>query len=62
MTIDKKYRLILVGTLIVLVGFILMASWQPEDLFSNRVMYVSPIIVLIGYASIGVGILKTKQP
>ena len=53
----ENYRLLLIGLVVILVGFLLMiggGSDDPnvfsEDIFSFRRMTLAPILVLIGYA------------
>lgn len=61
----KNYTAIIVGFVIVLVGFIMMSGgkaenpneFHPEEIFSARRITYAPITVLIGFAVIGVGIM-----
>ncbi|MFM2195869.1 MAG: DUF3098 domain-containing protein [Bacteroidota bacterium] len=62
--------IILVGVAIITIGYILMSGggsedpnqFNPDELFSARRITVAPIVVLIGYAVIGYGIMfKSKN-
>ncbi len=61
----ENYILVAVGTVLAILGYILMSgggSDDPavfsEDLFSFRRMYVSPFMIVIGLAIVGWGIMK----
>lgn len=61
----ENYILVAVGTVLAILGYILMSgggSDDPavfsEDLFSFRRMYISPIMIVIGLAIVGWGIMK----
>jgi hypothetical protein len=61
----ENYILVAAGTVLALLGYILMSgggSDDPavfsEDLFSFRRMYISPIMIIVGLAIVGWGIMK----
>ena len=57
--------IILGGLVVVLIGYILMNgggsadpnTFNAEELFSTRRITIAPIVVLLGYITIGVGIM-----
>ncbi|NQX96254.1 MAG: DUF3098 domain-containing protein [Flavobacteriales bacterium] len=64
----ENYILIAGGTLLCVIGYILMSgggSDDPavfsEDLFSFRRMYVAPLMILAGLGVVGWGILKKSK-
>jgi len=67
--LDKyNYRLIIIGCLIVLVGFVLMMGGGSDDpnvfskeIFSARRITVAPITVMIGYMFIIYAIMKRPK-
>ena len=61
----QNYILIIVGTALAILGYILMSGGGSEDpaifsqdLFSFRRMYISPILILVGLIVVGWGIMK----
>lgn len=61
----ENYILVAAGTFLAILGYILMSgggSDDPavfsEDLFSFRRMYISPIMIVVGLAVVGWGIMK----
>ena len=61
----QNYILLIVGTVIAAIGYILVSgggSDNPaefsEELFSVRRIYVAPIVILVGLAIVGWGIMK----
>ncbi|GIV41110.1 MAG: hypothetical protein KatS3mg034_0420 [Vicingaceae bacterium] len=61
----KNYQIIVAGIVIVVIGYILMVGGGSEDpnvfsreIFSFRRITLAPVIVLLGYFIIGVGIMK----
>jgi len=61
----KNYITIAVAIVVLIVGFILLAgggSDSPKefnyDMFSARRLVVAPILLVLGYVMIGVGIMK----
>ena len=61
----QNYILIIVGTALAILGYILMSGGGSEDpaifsqdLFSFRRMYMSPILILVGLIVVGWGIMK----
>ena len=61
----ENYRLLLIGLALIVVGFLLMiggGSDDPnvfsEELFSFRRMYIAPIMIMVGLAVVGWGIMK----
>lgn len=67
--LDKQnYRLIIIGCVIVLVGFLLMMGGGSEDpnvfneeIFSKRRITVAPITVMAGYMFIIYAIMKRPK-
>jgi uncharacterized membrane protein len=60
----KNLVTIAIGFLVVIIGFILMTGGKSEnpevfnpEVFSSRRITVAPIVVLIGYAIVGIGIM-----
>jgi hypothetical protein len=68
-SLDKQnYRLMVIGCVIVLVGFILMMGGGSEDpnvfnreIFSPRRITVAPVTVMLGYIFIMYAILKKPK-
>ncbi|NND95586.1 MAG: DUF3098 domain-containing protein [Flavobacteriales bacterium] len=68
-SMDKtNYRLIIIGVVIVLLGFVLMVGGKSEDpnvfnpeVFSARRITVAPITVMIGYMFIIYAIMKKPK-
>ncbi|MDG1518798.1 MAG: DUF3098 domain-containing protein [Flavobacteriales bacterium] len=65
----KNYVMMAIGFAIVIIGFMLMAggksedpnAFNPDEIFSHRRITLAPLMVLIGFAVVGFGImLKTK--
>lgn len=61
----QNYILIVVGTALAVLGYILMSGGGSDDptvfseeLFSFRRMYVAPILILVGLIVVGWGIMK----
>lgn len=61
----QNYILIIVGTALAILGYILMSGGGSDDptvfseeLFSFRRMYVAPILILVGLVVVGWGIMK----
>lgn len=64
-----SYKMILVGLIIIIVGFILMSGGGTEDptqftydIFSFRRITLAPIVVLAGFAFIFWAIMRNPQP
>ncbi|MBK8340816.1 MAG: DUF3098 domain-containing protein [Flavobacteriales bacterium] len=61
-----NYRLLIIGLVVVVVGFILMSGggsgdpkvFDAETIFSARRITVAPIVALVGYLFIAYAILK----
>ena len=61
----KNYITIIIGFVIVLIGFVMMSGgksenpeeFHPEEIFSARRITYAPITVLIGFTIIGIGIM-----
>lgn len=65
-----NYALIIAGSLLVFIGFILMtgsgneldatgySNEFNEDIFSFRRMTLSPIVIILGFITVAVGIMK----
>jgi NADH:ubiquinone oxidoreductase subunit 6 (subunit J) len=68
-SLDKQnYRLMVIGCVIVLIGFVLMMGGGSEDpnvfsreIFSPRRITVAPIVVMAGYIFIMYAILKKPK-
>ena len=67
----KNYMILLVGIFLIIVGFVLLAGGGTKDpnqfsyeLFSTQRMVTAPIILMLGYATIGFAIMykEKKQP
>lgn len=61
----QNYILIIVGTALAILGYILMSGGGSDDptvfseeLFSFRRMFVAPILILVGLVVVGWGIMK----
>ena len=70
MTLERQnYKLINIGCLIVVAGFILMSGggsenpneFNEEELFSFRRITLAPIFILSGYAVVLYGVLKRPK-
>ena len=65
----KNYIFIIVGCLVVLLGFILMSGggsenpdiFNEEELFSFRRITLAPFMVMVGYGLVLFGIMKKQQ-
>ena len=65
----KNYVFIIIGCLVVILGFILMSGggsenpnvFQEEELFSFRRITLAPFIVMLGYGVVLYGIMKKQQ-
>ena len=65
----KNYVFIIIGCLIVILGFILMSGggsenpnvFQEEELFSFRRITLAPFMVILGYGVVLYGIMKKQQ-
>jgi NADH:ubiquinone oxidoreductase subunit 6 (subunit J) len=68
-SLDKQnYRLMVIGCVIVLIGFVLMMGGGSEDpnvfsreIFSPRRITVAPVVVMAGYIFIMYAILKKPK-
>lgn len=68
-----NYRLLIIGLVVIVIGFILMAGGKSDDpnvfnpeVFSTRRITIAPLIVLIGFVIEGFAIMwkpksKTKE-
>jgi len=61
----KNYITILVGVLVIFLGFVLMsgggehtATMFDESIFSFRRITLAPVVVIAGFVVVGVGIMK----
>ena len=61
----KNYITILVGVVVILLGYVLMsgggehtATSFDESIFSFRRITLAPIVVIAGFVTVGVGIMK----
>ena len=64
----ENYVLLIAGTIITVIGYILVSgggSDDPtvfsEDLFSVRRMYIAPVVILGGLATVAWGIVKKSK-
>ena len=65
----KNYFFIIIGCLVVILGFILMSGggsenpnvFQEEELFSFRRITLAPFMVMLGYGVVLYGIMKKQQ-
>ena len=65
----KNYVFIIIGCLVVILGFILMFGggsenpnvFQEEELFSFRRITLAPFMVMLGYGVVLYGIMKKQQ-
>ena len=65
----ENFKYIIVGCIIVIVGFILMsgggtedpAQFNEEELFSFRRITLAPFLVMLGYGVVLFGILKRPK-
>jgi uncharacterized membrane protein len=66
----KNYMILLFGIFLIIIGYVLLAGGGTKDpnqfsyeLFSTQRMVVAPIILMLGYITIGVSIMyKEKTP
>ena len=65
----KNYVFIIIGCIVVILGFILMSGggsenpnvFQEEELFSFRRITLAPFMVMLGYGVVLYGIMKKQQ-
>ena len=64
----QNYLLIVIGVVVVLIGFLLMIGGAPEDpsvfnpeVFSFRRITLAPIVLMLGYATVAYGIMKKPK-
>ncbi len=64
----QNYRLLIIGLVVIIIGFILMSGGKSddpnvfnEDIFSWRRITLAPIVVLIGFVIEGVAIMKKPK-
>ena len=65
----ENYRILIVGVLIVVVGYLLMIGggsddpnqFHADEIFSTRRITVAPITILIGFAVVLYGIMKRPK-
>jgi len=62
------FKWIIVGVLLVVIGFILMSGGGSDDpnvfneeIFSFRRITLAPIVVLAGFAIVGIGIMRRPK-
>ena len=65
----KNYKFMFIGLAIIALGFILMSGGGSDDpnvfnpeIFSAQRISVAPIVVLVGFAIVMVGIFKKNSP
>lgn len=64
----ENYILIIIGTVLTIIGYVLMSGGGSEDpavfseeLFSTTRIYIAPIVILTGLAIVGWGIMKKAK-
>jgi len=64
----QNYRLLLIGLLVIIIGFVLLSGGGSEDprefseeIFSPRRITLAPIVILSGFAFIFYAILKKPK-
>jgi len=64
----QNYRLLVIGIVVIIIGFILMSGGRSDDpnvfnadIFSWRRITLAPIVVLIGFIIEGVAIMKKPK-
>ncbi len=64
----QNYRLLLIGLVVIVIGFILMAGGKSDDpnvfnpeIFSWRRITLAPLVVLAGFIIEGVAIMKKPR-
>ena len=64
----ENYILLAAGTVLAVIGYALMSGGGSEDptvfseeLFNVRRMYIAPIVILVGLAVVGWGIMKKAK-
>jgi uncharacterized membrane protein len=65
----ENYRILIIGVLIVVVGYILMigggsddpAKFNANEIFSTRRVTVAPIVILAGFVVVLFGIMKKSK-
>lgn len=65
-----NYKWMLIGVLVVVVGFVLMAGggsndpnvFNAEELFAWRRIGLAPIVVLVGFGIVGYSIMHRTKP
>lgn len=65
----RNYMLMLVGALIIVLGFVLMSGGGEhtvtefdESIFSFRRITLAPVVVIAGFVVVGVAIMKRFEP
>ncbi len=63
-----NYRLLIIGLVVIVIGFILMSGGKSDDpnvfneeIFSWRRITLAPIVVLIGFVIEGIAIMKKPK-
>jgi len=64
----QNYRLLLIGLLVIVIGFILMTGGKSDDpnvfnpeIFSWRRITLAPLVVLAGFVIEGIAIMKKPK-
>ena len=64
----QNYRLLIIGLIVIVIGFLLMLGGKSDDpnvfnpeIFSWRRITLAPIVVLIGFVIEGVAIMKKPK-
>jgi len=64
----QNYRLLIIGLVVIIIGFILMSGGKSDDpnvfnpeIFSWRRITLAPIIVLIGFIIEGIAIMRKPK-
>lgn len=65
----ENYRIFIIGVLIVVIGYLLMIGggadnpneFHEDEIFSFRRITLSPIVILTGFVTVLVGIMKKSK-
>lgn len=64
----ENYLIIITGVVVLIIGYFLMSGgaqkpneWKVEEIYSFRRITLAPIVVMIGYVIVMVGILKKPK-
>lgn len=65
----ENYRILIIGVVIVLIGYLLMVGggtdnpdeFNADEIFSFRRITLSPIVILAGFVTVLLGIMKKSK-